>query len=169
MRFDRILLDILDWIRRSLWFEKGKIIREPYQIVESIPSRYGILRQVVRDTPKAVRTWEFYPYKSKDNPKPRSVRICCDFLELITGRDRLPKTKVKLKPAKGKRSHHTHRLHVLSVSHDLDEYGSYESEILFDGVFQWQIRISNRDESIRADHSVSAGEPFAITASLPMC
>lgn len=145
-KVDRVLIDILDWIRRVIWFDRGKVTQRPYIVVETLVSRRGKLKRLIRDTHRAVRTWEFQPYKKHGHPKPWTVRICCDFNELTPRDDRVPKGKVQPKK-RATSSRYSHQFRVLLVNPDFNETEDYyEYEVLFDGVFDWQVRSSHRDE-----------------------
>jgi hypothetical protein len=121
MRLDRIVIDILDWVRRSLWAQRRPELHKPYEVIETKIGRHGRVKRVSRDTPRAVRTWTYIPFKKATEGEPYKIHICCDSLEPLPGQTRR------------RRGNTTHRISIFKASRFLDSEGSYDSELLF----QW--------------------------------
>jgi hypothetical protein len=145
MQLDRLVLDVLDWIRRSLfWRSNRQVKQQPYTILQMERGWRGMLKQVKRDTPRAVRTWIFTPYPTAGSPKSetnghgfisrknmKDYHICLDHLFPIREEEARspsgqPPRRGRLKP-----NAMTHRLMVLEASRYLNQDGSYDTSTLF--------------------------------------
>lgn len=133
LRFDRILLDILDWIRQGLWFRRGATGARPYEVLRVYPGARGVLRELSRATPRAVSTLEFQPHRKAGQPVPDRIHLYCDHLGKVEG-DRSPRVKDK-----------SHRIQILSVNPILSAEGYVTSEILYRRDYQFH-RSAYRDE-----------------------
>lgn len=133
MRLDRILLDILDWVRRSLWLKQQGTVKKPYEVLATQVKNCGRIKLVQRDTPRSVRTWIFTPFKNTDNPiiNAYETHLCCDFLEPLAGEKR-------------RWGSYSHQISILIASRKLLPDGGYESEELFEGKYKLH-QTSNRD------------------------
>lgn len=126
MLIDRIVIDILDWIKRSLFFRRGQKIRQPYEVLEEFKAERGWLKKVQRDTPRAVRTWVLVPFPREiegytKRSEIREVHICLDHLFALEGQKAPPRSEWRL----------THRIHVLSASRYLSPDGNFQAETIF--------------------------------------
>ncbi|HEY9646594.1 MAG TPA: hypothetical protein V6C88_09505 [Chroococcidiopsis sp.] len=133
IRFDQILLEILDWIRRAIQSRRGKAIAKPYEVIRVYPGDKGVLRQLKRDTARAVSTLEFQPHRKAGQPLPNRVHLYCDHLEKLPG-DPTPRVRGK-----------SHRLQILEVSPVLTPEGYAICEILLRQDYQFH-RSAYRDE-----------------------
>jgi hypothetical protein len=133
LRFDRILLDILDWIRQGLWFRRGATSAKPYEVLKVYPGDRGVLRVLSRETPRAVSTLEFQPHRKAGQPVPNRIHLYCDHLDKVEG-DRTPRVRGK-----------SHRIQILEVAPVLTAEGYVICEILFRQDYQFQ-RSAYRDE-----------------------
>ncbi|HIK43473.1 MAG TPA: hypothetical protein IGR64_01155 [Leptolyngbyaceae cyanobacterium M65_K2018_010] len=144
MIFDRILEDILGFIRRLLWWQADPQADQykPFQSMQKIEGDYGVIALVEgRDTPRAVRSW-IYGQKRLDLNSTRMVakaplqdiHIYLDFLGPLPGSDG-PRARAEVserqKLRKQGRSIKTHRLQVLKASHFLNPNGFYDYELVF--------------------------------------
>lgn len=152
MIFDRILEDVLGFIRRFLWWRSNKTApsRQPFKSMRAIDGEYYIASLVEgRDTPRAVRSWICSPKRSDLNSTRLVVQqpsddlhIYLDFLGPLPGVDS-PKSNEErqerqLKRRLGERVY-THRLQILRASHFLNENGFYNYELIYweDFDFYW--------------------------------
>lgn len=152
MQLDRLVLDILDWIRRSLfWRSNRQVKKQPYIILKMERGWRGMLKQVKRDTPRAVRTWIFTPYPTAGPSKPehnghafisrqgmKDYHICLDHLFPI--RENAAKSDPGKPPRRGrlKPNSMTHRLTVLEASRYLNQDGSYDSSPIFSQEYNFE-------------------------------
>jgi hypothetical protein len=140
---NRLINDILDWIRRFLMSNKGSV-KPPYKAVRSytIPNR-GVLKLVEgRDTLRSVRTWVFSPAVNQARQqmklkRPLDWHIYLDYLQYVPIREsvayrslgnnktiRIPSRTVK--PA----SRATHTVTILRASHHPDKEGNYNVSLV---------------------------------------
>ncbi len=137
MEFDYILLDILDWVRRLLWWQRQKKVEQkPYELLKLERGQQGVLKLVRRDTPRAVRTWIFTPYRRGEIPlKQRlfDLHLYLDHLYPLTEADAgwLPKPTRRGSKKKAERRVLTHRVTILEASHFLSKEGTYNSFTIF--------------------------------------
>lgn len=142
--FDRILGDILDFIRRFLWWEaEAKEVKaKPFQTIQRpIQGDSGIIRLVMgRDTPRAVRTWIFSPRNhqsgnlSKIETPLDDIHLYLDFLGPLPNAPETKKMTWTLSQRKAKEKGNTfltHRIQILKASHLLNAHGFYDYELLF--------------------------------------
>lgn len=139
MRLDRIFIDIFDWIRRVLYYRTDKSVQKPYEIISKRYGKQGYLNHLLRDTDRAVDTWEYQLYKRSENGihKTYKYHIYVDFLEPISNKD-----SFKLVSA---RNRNTHRVIVVEVDPLLNSDGTYNTDILFSGDYSFQRYINRRD------------------------
>ncbi len=142
MRFDRIALDFLDWVRRVLWHRKGEIKIKPYELLEPAKrGKYGMLSRVDRPTARAVETYIFSPYRYDKKPQEvRDIHICCDHLSAIAGEGAIGGVGAKAK---------THRISVFDASHWLSANGDYDVRCIYSADFDLQRQDSLRDRNAR--------------------
>lgn len=137
MKFDKLILDIADWIRSLLWQRKIENKSRPYEVISSSRGKYGIFSKVVRPTPRSVATFIFTPYRYQQNKSQiRDIHICLDHLGLIEGQSSQPYSRKD-----------THRISVYSASHFLDRNGSYDLEVLFSQDYDLQLQSPYRDSN----------------------
>jgi hypothetical protein len=133
MEFDRILVDILDWIRRSLWWRRRqRRLSKPYEILKSSRGKLGLLKLVERDTPRAVRTWVFTPYRTGEPKKDaliQDVHLCLDHLYPLDGEKKGGDLDQKQFKYRGLVL--THKVTFLKASHFLNKDGSYNGSTIF--------------------------------------
>jgi len=126
MQVDRILIDILDWLRRSLYWRRARSVKKaPFEVLRTERADRGMLKLVERDTPRAVRTWVFTAYPRSiegftSRGDLRDIHICLDHLYPLAGEG-------------GRRypQRWSHRVSILSASRYLSEDGSYETSTIF--------------------------------------
>jgi hypothetical protein len=152
MIFDRILEDILGFIRRFLWWQSSKAasIHKPFKSMRTIDGEYCIASLVEgRETPRAVRSWICSPKRLDLNSTKLVVQqssddlhIYLDFLGPLPGVDS-PKTSEERQARQQQRrlgeKVYTHRLQILKASHFLNENGFYNYELIYweDFDFYW--------------------------------
>lgn len=152
MIFDRILEDVLGFIRRLLWWQadKTEATKKPFQSMRVIPGELGIISLVEgRDTPRAVRTWIYSPKRYELNstrPVARKssddLHIYLDFLGPLPSSNTPKANQERHENQQKRRSGEkifTHRLQVLRASHFLSEQGFYDYELIYweDFDFYW--------------------------------
>lgn len=157
MLFDRILEDVLGFIRRLLWWreygtESGN---KPFQSMQLIPGEFGLISLVEgRETPRAVRSWIYSPKRCDLNATTPVVRkpnddlhIYLDFLGPLPDSDS-PRARQEWQMRQQQRrvgeNVYTHRVQILRASHFLNQHGFYDYELLYweDFDFYWPGRQS---------------------------
>lgn len=152
MIFDRILEDVLGFIRRLLWWRANETeaAQKPFTSMKIIQGEFGIISLVEgRDTPRAVRSWIYSPKRCDLNATMPVVRkpsddlhIYLDFLGPLPNSD-TPKAKQERQERQRQRRSgektFTHRVQVLKASHFLNEHGFYNYELVYweDFDFYW--------------------------------
>lgn len=134
MEFDYILLDILDWIRRLLWWQRQKKIQQkPYELLKTEKGDQGVLKLVRRDTPRAIRTWLFTPYRRGEMPLKQRLFDLHLYLDHLYPLEEASSKKPTPRAAKkaGQTRIQTHRVTILQASHFLSQEGTYNSFTLF--------------------------------------
>jgi hypothetical protein len=142
--FDRILGDILDFIRRFLWWKTDKktIKRQPFVVVQKpMQGPQGQLSLVIgRDTPRAARTWIFSPTVTDVNTLADlqaarlDIHIYLDFLGPLPNAPDSQKKHWELSQRSADQRGEaflTHRIQILQASRILNEHGFYDYELLF--------------------------------------
>jgi hypothetical protein len=142
--FDRILGDILDFIRRYLWSQadSSSVKPKPFEAIQKpIQGSNGVIRLVIgRDTPRATRTWIFSPYNLVNQSLTHvlypldDIHIYLDFLGPLPNAPETKKTYWELSQRKAKEKGEeflTHRIQILRASHMLNAHGFYDYELLF--------------------------------------
>lgn len=147
MIFNRVINDIVDWIRRLLYWKSKQIKQKPYAVIEMYTCSDGILKLVDRDTARAVLTYIY-------TPKPKNTtnvvghlydyHICLDHLWKISEDEEPSAQSFKLtnkvpsfKPVTSKLQKniklgdYTHVLTILKSSRTLDVNGDYVTEVIF--------------------------------------
>lgn len=140
MQLNQIILDIFDWIRRSLWYRQKKVALKPYEILEIYPSDKGVLKLVRRDTPRAVRTFIFTPYTRKETPNlvqkdMRDIHICLDHLWALDSEQNshLPRRVEK----DFRKVSDSHAVTILEASRWIKKDGNYNSTVLYSGNYDF--------------------------------
>ena len=146
MKFNLIVNDIIDWIRRILWYKENKVKKKPYEILEVVDGAHGFIKKVDRDTPRAVLTYIYTPYpifKENMNKTVQPVydyHICLDHLWALDNPElhnsfrlldntqsfKIPKARMLRRMGDA-----THRISVLQASRYLDKEGNYITKTLF--------------------------------------
>jgi len=142
MRIDRIFIDIFDWIRRVLYYQADKATQKPYEVLSTKYGNRGYLRKLLRDTERAVATWEYQLYRRRENDgyKLYKYHIYVDFLEPITNKDSFKLVKVP-----SYRNRPTHRVSIVMVDPVINKDGTYNTDILFAQDYSFQRYINRRD------------------------
>lgn len=143
MRFDRVVNDIVEWIRRTLWYKNGEIKVKPFEVIETRRGKDHEIRKVLRDTPRAIATYIFVPYRY-DRPKAvlRDIHLCCDHLGVLEGDQGAGRRHTTRVP--------THRVSVFSASHSLQKDGGYDLKELFSADYDFQGLSQFRDRQANA-------------------
>lgn len=152
MIFDRILEDVLGFIRRLLWWREHETesVNKPFQSMRLIPGEFGVISLVEgRDTPRAVRSWIYSPKRYDVNSTTPVVRkpnddlhIYLDFLGPLPNSDspkaQLERQERQLQRRQGEKVF-THRVQILRASHFLNQHGFYDYELIYweDFDFYW--------------------------------
>jgi len=143
--FDRILGDILDFVRRFLWWKTKaeSVKRKPFQSIQKpLTGKEGVARLVLgRDTPRAVRTWIFSPYRGQEEALANlhadaldDIHIYLDFLGPLANAPETKKANWTVSQRKTREkgaAFLTHRVQVLKASHMLNAHGFYDYKLLF--------------------------------------
>jgi len=156
MIFNRIINDIVDWIRRLLHWQDKKVLNKPYTILEIYTFNHGVLKLVDRDTPRAVLTYIYTPKPIGDKIKSDYIydfHICLDHLWVISDEllnlDNIKKEKKDIEnikegkdrpfkvPKNLKVGDPSHILTILRSSRFLDSNGDYITEILYHKKFDF--------------------------------
>lgn len=139
MRVNRVLLDILDWVKQLVWWREHKVAVKPYDIISSERTMFGVLKKVTRDTPRALSTYIFTPFAPPRYSKDRhyDYHLCLDHLwSLDTLPQQLPgKTPVDYALRYNRR--HTHCVTILRAGRWVNADGSYSSKVLYQGYFDF--------------------------------
>jgi hypothetical protein len=142
--FDRILGDILDFIRRFLWWKTDKKVvkRQPFVVIQKpIQGTRGQLSLVIgRDTPRAARTWIFSPTVEQVNTVSDlqdarlDIHIYLDFLGPLPNSSESQKKHWEVSQQQAEQREEaflTHRIQILKASRQLNEHGFYDYELVF--------------------------------------
>lgn len=155
MLFNRIINDIIDWVRRLLYWKDNAIKKKPYSVIEVYQCKHGLLRLVERDTPRAVMTFIYTPKPVlKTNVALSSdmydYHICLDHLWSVDNAElhRHSQTKsfmldpnaqsFKLsKITRRKLGDASHTITIMKSSRKLDPNGDYESSVVYYNQFDF--------------------------------
>jgi hypothetical protein len=137
MNFNQVILDILDWIRRSLWNEE--IQHKPYEVLDTKIGNYGIIKRVNRDTPRAVATFILTPLHASESIRDftkqktlKDIHICLDHLWTIELTTHYPhRVKSKIHHRKFSTTGKSHTITILEASRWLNREGNYSSTVIF--------------------------------------
>ena len=135
---DRVLIDILDWLRRLLWGREGVTKDKPYTVLEPAKrGKYALITKVLRPTPRAVATYIISPLRFDLQPREiEDYHLCCDHLGAIEGEGAIGGRGAKAK---------THRISVYRASHWLLADGTYNCKSVFWADYDLQRQDPNRD------------------------
>lgn len=133
VKLNHILLDILNWIRYSLQNKPDKK-NKPYEILSFSKGSGGLLKNVSRETPRAVKTFIFTPINKKVEEdgtltvkQIQDIHLCLDHLgALDTNYAYDPSIK---RSALSK--DFSHCITILKASRWLDKNGNYYTAPLF--------------------------------------
>lgn len=141
MIFDRIIEDVLGFIRRLLWWRSGKdtSIKKPFASMRTIDGVTGVIMLVEgRDTPRAIRSWIYSPKRINLNSTKmvagqalQDLHIHLDFLGPIAQRKAATLLESPAPQRKPGARQDTHRLQILKASHFLNQEGFYDYELVF--------------------------------------
>lgn len=154
MKLNQIINDIIDWVRRIVWYREKKVTKQPYVILDIIDGDFGLLKRVDRDTPRAVLTYIFTPYPTIEPNMNKTIKpiydyhICLDHLWALDNPELHRSFKVssnkhtfkltqetKLKNTTYGRN--THRVTILKASRFLDKDGNYFADTLFSNEYDF--------------------------------
>lgn len=159
MQINNILIDILDWVRKLVWWREHKVEYAPYEVISIENTLYGLLKEVTRDTPRAVCTYILTPFAppkyAKDTHK--DFHICLDHLwkldaseyEFYNNKDKIPHKAFKLSKKSKKspyathtvlvkpKSTHSHCITILKANRWVNENGSYGSNVIYQGYYDF--------------------------------
>jgi hypothetical protein len=151
MIFDRIIEDALSFIRRFLWWRKEKskeVESQPFQSIRSHSGDWGVISLVVgRDTPRALRTWVYFPKRQTHREAqsaiyaaPQDLHFYLDFLGPLS-HVHTPRAEEERKERQALRRRGepvpTHRLYIMKASHFLNAEGLYDCELVFWGDYDF--------------------------------
>jgi hypothetical protein len=124
MKFDRILLGLLQWINAISWWREKKIKAKPYERLQTwrLAGR-GMLHKVIRPQamcPHDVGTYIYEPFRY-GSATIYDIHLACD---------RLDGMAVPLR-IKGRLRFVTHRITILKAQHWLGADGRYDAEEVF--------------------------------------
>jgi len=146
VKYDRIAIDFLDWLRQLLWHREDVIKHRPYEVLKTMRGKYGLISKVDRRTPRAISTYTFSPFRyNQPEQDLRDIHLCCDHLGAIQGEKSIA--------SRGGGNQLTHRISIYSASHFLDAHGSYDLKELFSGEYdlQGQDALPHRQASLVVD------------------
>lgn len=135
MKFDRLVLDLLQFIRRFLWWQDAKETQQPFESIKDIhiPHR-GVLQYIQgRDTPRAVSTWRFCPksdtsYYVSLAERPNDTHVYLDHHAMLPEfREKSHDTTIKARYQIGRP---THTITILRASHHVNELGNFDVEYI---------------------------------------
>lgn len=145
MQVNRILVDILDWVRRLAWWKARQVKSKPYKIIRIENTVYGLLKQIERDTPRTLSTYIFTPKAPPKYAKDKhfEYHICLDHLwalDAVTNENKVSKPedydKTVSQGFRYNRSH-SHCITILKSSRWISKAGQYETKVLFQGYFDF--------------------------------
>lgn len=147
MLFNRIINDIVDWVRRLLYWQKNEIKHKPYKVIEAHQGIHGLLRLVERDTPRAVMTYIFTPKPTSGTNVVNNLfdyHICLDHLWAVDTaglhvksfalNNNIPSFKPLVKKPSRPLSalgEPSHTVTILKASRWLDNNGDYQTEVVY--------------------------------------
>jgi hypothetical protein len=184
MIFDRIVEDVLGFIRRLLWWRstESKTVGKPFQSMRTIQGEYGVLSLVEgRDTPRAVRSWIYSPRRWELNSTKTLVRevqddlhIYLDFLGPLPGVNTPQAQQERQERQRQRRSGGkipTHRLQIVQASHFLNSEGFYDCAMIYwtDFDFYWPMGQSPETYAriavdMLAHHCLNQTNPYTLKA-----
>jgi hypothetical protein len=161
MIFDRILEDVLGFIRRLLWWQADPhgATRQPFTSMQKIEGDFGVISLVEgRDTPRAVRSWIYSGKRIDLNSTclvtkncPDDLHIYLDFLGPLPN-STTPRAQAEAQERKQLRHSgqrvNTHRLQILQTSHFLNENGFYDYQLVFWQDYDFYLPITMSPEKI---------------------
>jgi hypothetical protein len=133
MRVDQLFLDLLDWIKRVLVSKQDKAAHKPYEILKQYRGRQGILKLVVRDTPRAVRTYIFSPFQETQTNRiqvKKDIHICLDHLWQSAQTRSSQQNSAKAQKSRS-RFANSHRITVFEASRFLNKDGTYDTNQIY--------------------------------------
>jgi hypothetical protein len=153
MIFDRIIEDAISFIRRFLWWrqeQKKEPDKQPFQSIRSHSGDWGVISLVTgRDTPRAVRTWVYFPKRQTHREAqsaiytaPQDLHFYLDFLGPLS-HVHTPRAEEERKERQSLRRQGatvpTHRLYIMKASHFLNAEGLYDCELVFWGDYDFYV------------------------------
>jgi hypothetical protein len=76
VKYDRIAIDFLDWLRQLLWHREDVIKHRPYDVLRTMRGKYGLISKVDRRTPRAISTYTFSPFATTSQSTSCETSIC---------------------------------------------------------------------------------------------
>lgn len=145
MLFNRLVTDLIDWIRKWLWAnqEKGP---QPYHAVRETHHPRGTLKLVTgRQTPRAIATYIFCPKSETSEYIQMQVRPK-DWHIYLDWSPNLPEFGGA--GYRGDRRHiSTHTITILRASHALSRNGEYSVEHVFSGDYEFSAAAINQSRA----------------------
>lgn len=142
MQVNRVLLDILDWIRKLVWWREHKIPKRPYEILSIENTLFGLLKKVTRDTPRALSTYILTPIAPPKYSKEKhyDYHLCLDHLwSLDSINNEVNSNQYKLYNIDELRyrKQHSHCVTILKASRWVNKEGEYNSQVMFQGYYDF--------------------------------
>lgn len=146
---NRILLDILDWVRRIVWSRDRAVKKRPYNVLSIQTGNWGILKHVTRDTPRSISTYILTPpAPPRTSKEPHyNYHVCLDHLWALDEVGVRRTYEVNNGDARYSRSH-SHCITILRAGRFPRKDGNYDSKVLFQGYYDFigkNYEINGRD------------------------
>jgi hypothetical protein len=159
MEINNILIDILDWVRKLVWSRENKTEYTSYRVLTMERTMFGLLKQVTRDTPRAVSTFILTPFAPPKYSKEEhnDYHFCLDYLGKIDYTEnevkpvkthkkyksfRLSKSAKRPTSAKDnftvisrKGTPHSHCITILKANRWPNKLGNYSSRVIYQGYY----------------------------------
>lgn len=159
MELNNILIDILDWVRKLVWGRKDKKEYTAYKVLTIEHTLFGILKQVTRDTPRAVSTYILTPFAPPKYSKEEhnDYHLCLDYLGKIDYTENEVKVTKEVKQHESFRlskprhiptavkdnftvisregSKHSHCITILKANRWPNKSGNYSSRVIYQGYY----------------------------------
>lgn len=158
MQVNRVLLDILNWVKQLVWWREHKIAVQPYEVISRERTLFGILKKVTRDTPRALSTYIFTPLApprySKD--KHYDYHLCLDHLWSLDSAHKEIAGKLPRDYNLRYNHRHTHCVTILQAGRWVNSSGSYYSKVLYQGYFDFMGSYSPYEQRDRWAYAIFA-------------
>ncbi|MEO1208855.1 MAG: hypothetical protein AAFX78_04855 [Cyanobacteria bacterium J06638_20] len=153
MRFDRVLVDILEFIRRWLYWQDAKVTAKPFESIRDFPiSHRGVLQHIKgRDTERSIDTWRWCPKTNTSEYIPlaqrdQDIHIYLDYHPMLP---EFRKPSGNITAVRYQRDRPTHQILMLKAGHHLNpKTGEYDVEYLSDCSFDFSKGVERSYEAI---------------------